>query len=44
MRLPSHHNIAAAMGIIDPVFLNSPLLRGTSLDRAVDAGPVGHPG
>ena len=25
------------MGIIDPVFLNTPLLRGTSLDRAVDA-------
>jgi threonine dehydratase len=37
MRLLSHHNIAAAMGIIDPVFLNTPLLRGTSLDRAVDA-------
>lgn len=25
------------MGVIDPVFLNTPLLRGTSLDRAVDA-------
>ncbi|MEO8334106.1 MAG: pyridoxal-phosphate dependent enzyme [bacterium] len=36
MRLPSADNIAAAMSIIDPVFLNTPLLRGTSLDRALD--------
>lgn len=25
------------MSVIDPIFLNTPLLRGTSLDRAVDA-------
>lgn len=37
MRLPSPSNIAAAMSVIDPIFLNTPLLRETSLDRAVDA-------
>ena len=37
MRPISADNIAAAMGVIDPIFLNTPLLRGTSLDRAVDA-------
>ncbi|MEO5818004.1 MAG: pyridoxal-phosphate dependent enzyme [Gemmatimonadaceae bacterium] len=36
MRLPTADNIAAAMAIIDPIFLNTPLLRGTSLDRALD--------
>lgn len=37
MRLPSSDNIAAAMSVIDPIFLYTPLVRGTSLDRAVDA-------
>jgi threonine dehydratase len=37
MRSPSSDNIAAAMHVIDPIFLNTPLLRGSSLDRAVDA-------
>lgn len=37
VRAPSAHQIAAAMSVIDPVFLNTPLLRDTSLDRAVDA-------
>lgn len=36
MRPLSCDNIAAAMSLIDPVFLRSPLLRGTSLDRALD--------
>jgi threonine dehydratase len=37
MRPPSSDNIAAAMSVIDPIFLHTPLLRGSSLDRAVDA-------
>ena len=37
VRAPSAHQIAAAMSVIDPAFLNTPLLRGTSLDLAVDA-------
>jgi threonine dehydratase len=36
VRLPSSDNIAAAMAVIDPIFLNTPLLRGTSLDHALD--------
>jgi threonine dehydratase len=36
VRLPSADNIAAAMDVIDPIFLRTPLLRGTSLDRALD--------
>jgi threonine dehydratase len=36
VRHPSSDNIAAAMSVIDPIFLNTPLLRGTSLDRALD--------
>lgn len=37
MHFPSAHNIAAAMTVIDPIFLHTPLLRGSSLDRALDA-------
>lgn len=37
MRPLSSDNIAAAMSLIDPVFLRSPLLYGTSLDRALEA-------
>ena len=37
MRALSAGNIAAAMAIIDPVFLHSPLLRDTSANRVVDA-------
>ncbi len=36
MRVPSASNIAAAMGVIDPVFLRTPVLRETSLDRVLD--------
>jgi threonine dehydratase len=36
MRLPSANNIAAAMGVIDTVFLRTPLLCETSLDRALE--------
>ena len=37
MRLPSSDHIAAAMSVIDPVFLHTPLLRQSALDRALDA-------
>ncbi|MEO8623800.1 MAG: pyridoxal-phosphate dependent enzyme, partial [bacterium] len=37
VRQLSSDNIAAAMSIIDPIFLHTPLLRGTSLDRFLDA-------
>ncbi|CAN5558342.1 pyridoxal-phosphate dependent enzyme [soil metagenome] len=37
MRPISATNIAEAMRVIDPIFLNTPLVRGSSLDRAVDA-------
>lgn len=37
MRGPSAERIAAAMAVIDPVFLHSPLLRGSALDRVVGA-------
>jgi threonine dehydratase len=36
MRAPTASHIAAAMGKIDPVFIRTPLLRETSLDRALD--------
>ena len=36
MRAPTANNIAAAMGVIDSVFLRTPLLAGTSLDRALE--------
>lgn len=35
LRAISHANIAAAMGVIDPIFLHTPLIRGSSLDRAL---------
>jgi threonine dehydratase len=37
MRPPSAARIGVAMSVIDPVFLDSPLLRGTSLDRVLGA-------
>ena len=37
MHPPLADNIAAAMTVIDPIFLNTPLLQGSSLDRALDA-------
>ena len=37
MRVPSAERIAAAMAVIDPVFLHSPLLRGSALDRVLGA-------
>ena len=37
VRLPSPANIAAAMSIIDPIFLRTPLLRQTALDHALGA-------
>lgn len=40
MRAPSADRIADAMSVIDPVFLRSPLIRGTSIDRVVDAEVV----
>ena len=40
MRPPSAACIADAMSVIDPVFLRSPMLRGTSLDRATGADVV----
>lgn len=36
MRVPSANQIAAAMGVIDPIFLRTPLLTGSSLDRALE--------
>jgi threonine dehydratase len=36
MRAPSANNIAAAMGVIDRIFLRTPLLCDTSLDRALE--------
>ena len=37
VRVPSAERIAAAMAVIDPVFLHSPLLRGSALDRVLGA-------
>lgn len=37
MRRPAPEHIAGAMTRIDPVFLHSPLLRGSALDRVLDA-------
>ena len=36
-RRPSAGRIADAMTVIDPIFLRSPVIRGSSLDRALDA-------
>ena len=40
MRAPSADRIAEAMSVIDPVFLRSPLIRGSSIDRVVEAEVV----
>ena len=40
MRAPSADRIADAMSVIDPVFLHSPLVRGSSIDRVVEAEVV----
>jgi threonine dehydratase len=40
MRTPSADCIADAMSTIDPIFLRSPMLRGSSLDRATGADVV----
>lgn len=40
MRAPSADRIADAMSVIDPVFLHSPLIRGSSIDRVVGAEVV----
>lgn len=37
MRAPISENVTAAMSVIDPIFLHTPLVRGSSLDRALDA-------
>ena len=40
MRALSAHHIADAMSVIDPVFLRSPMLRGSTLDRVTGADIV----